>query len=131
VAARRKVCAVPKVLVVEDDLGIQLLLAETLRSGGHEPVTVGDGLEAAPAAREHRPAVVLLDIGLPGIDGFEVLEQLKGDDELRDIPVIMVTAWGEPELMQRALDLGALDYIRKPFAVEDLLDRVAAAVGAT
>ena len=119
----------PKVLVVEDDLGIQLLLGETLRTGGHEAVAVSDGLAVEAAAREHRPALILLDIGLPGMDGFEVLEQLKGDDELREIPVIMVTAWGEPELMQRALDLGALDYIRKPFGVDDLLDRVASATG--
>jgi DNA-binding response OmpR family regulator len=115
---------VARVLVVEDDLAIQLLISETLRSRGHEPFTASDGPSAAPAAREHRPDLVLLDIGLPGLDGFGVLEQLKRDDELRDIPVVIVTAWGEPDYMERALSLGALDYIRKPFNVDDLLDRV-------
>jgi DNA-binding response OmpR family regulator len=118
---------VRKVLVVEDDPAIQLLLTETLRSRGYEPRAVADGLEALPAASAMRPDIVLLDIGLPGIDGFEVLERLKADPELRDVPVIMVTAWGEPELMAKALDRGALDYVRKPFAVDDLLARVDAA----
>jgi DNA-binding response OmpR family regulator len=121
------VAPVARVLIVEDDLAIQLLMSEALRSRGHEPFAVSDGPSAAPAAREHQPDLVLLDIGLPGLDGFGVLEQLKDDDELRDIPVIMVTAWGEPELMPRALEAGAMDYLRKPFDLEDLLGKVAIA----
>ena len=120
-----------KVLVVEDDPMIQMLIRETLRSGGHQAITVSDGLAALPAAQEHRPALVLLDIGLPGIDGFEVLERLKADEELKSVPVVMVTAWGEPELMTRALETGAIDYVRKPFTVGDLLARVSAVLGGT
>lgn len=116
-----------RVLVVEDDLAIQLLITETLRSRGHEPFTADDGPSALPVAREHRPDLVLLDIGLPGLNGFDVLDQLKDDEELGDVPVIMVTAWGEPDYMERALHAGALAYIRKPFSVEELLDIVDAA----
>jgi DNA-binding response OmpR family regulator len=115
---------VPRVLVVEDDVAIQLLITETLRSRGYETATASDGPSAVPAALEHRPDLVLLDIGLPGFDGFEVLERLKADDTLCEVPVIMVTAWGEPDVMSRALDAGALDYVRKPFDLEDLLERV-------
>jgi two-component system cell cycle response regulator len=115
------------VLVVEDDMAIQMLLTETLRIRGYAPVAVGDGLAAHPAALEHRPDVVLLDIGLPGLDGFGVLELLKADDALRDVPVIMVTAWAEPELVRRALDRGAHDYVKKPFAIDELMARVDAA----
>ena len=117
----------PRVLVVEDDLAIQLLIAETLRTGGYETLTATSGEAGLATASEHRPHLVLLDIGLPGIDGFEVLEQLKADPELSEIPVIMVTAWAEPDFMERALEAGALDYVRKPFAVDDLLERVAIA----
>jgi DNA-binding response OmpR family regulator len=115
---------VPRVLVVEDDLAIQLLITETLRTRGYETATASDGPSALPAARQFQPDLVLLDIGLPGFDGFEVLERLKADEGLRDVPVIMVTAWGEPDVMSRALDAGALDYVRKPFDLEDLLERV-------
>ena len=114
----------PRVLVVEDDLAIQLLLTETLRSRGYETATAADGPAALPAALKHRPDLVLLDLGLPGFNGFEVLTRLKADETLRDVPVIMVTAWGEPDVMSRALAAGALDYIRKPFDLEDLLERV-------
>ena len=114
----------PRVLVVEDDLAIQLLITETLRTRGYDTATVAEGTAAVPTAREFSPDLVLLDIGLPGIDGFEVLDRLKADEDLRDVPVIMVTAWAEPEQMDRALRAGALDYVRKPFAVDDLLERV-------
>ncbi|MEA2387068.1 MAG: two-component system, OmpR family, response regulator RpaA [Thermoleophilaceae bacterium] len=114
----------PRVLVVEDDLAIQLLITETLRMRGYETATAADGPSALPAALEQRPDLVLLDIGLPGFDGFEVLARLKADETLRDVPVIMVTAWGEPDVMTQALEAGALDYVRKPFNVDDLLQRV-------
>ena len=117
----------PRVLVVEDDLAIQLLITETLRTRGYETATVSDGTSVVPTAREVAPDLVLLDIGLPGIDGYEVLDRLKADEDLRDVPVIMVTAWAEPEQMERAMQAGALDYVRKPFAVDDLLERVAIA----
>jgi CheY-like chemotaxis protein len=115
---------VPRVLVVEDDLAIQMLITETLRTRGYDTVTAADGPSGLAAAREHHPDLVLLDIGLPGMDGFEVLDHLKADEELRDVPVIMVTAWAEPEQMEQALEAGALDYVRKPFNIDDLLERV-------
>jgi two-component system cell cycle response regulator len=117
-----------KILIVEDDPAIRMLVKAVLEGDGHEVHEAADGLAALPAAREFRPDLVLLDIGLPGIDGFGVLDQLKGDAELREVPVMMVTAWAEPELVTRALDAGAYDYVRKPFDVGDLRRRVDAAL---
>ena len=116
-----------KVLVVEDDDGIRRLIREVLGARGYEVHEVADGLSALGAALAYRPDVVLLDIGLPGLDGFGVLEQLKDYAELARIPVLMVTAWAEPELVTKALDRGAHDYIRKPFDISELAARVDAA----
>jgi diguanylate cyclase (GGDEF)-like protein len=117
-----------KILVVEDDPSIRALIAAVLEGNGHEVVDVADGPSAVPTARRERPDVILLDIGLPGMDGFGVLGLLKDDHELRDVPVLMVTAWAEPELVARALDRGAHDYVRKPFATAELAARVDAAL---
>jgi diguanylate cyclase (GGDEF)-like protein len=117
-----------KILVVEDDPQIRMLIEAVLGANGHEVVGVGDGPSAVPTARRERPDVILLDVGLPGMDGFAVLGLLKDDEELRDVPVLMVTAWAEPELVARALDRGAHDYVRKPFGTAELAARVEAAL---
>lgn len=113
------------VLTVEDDPAIRTLIKSVLETQGHTVCEAADGLRAAPAARECAPDVILLDIGLPGQDGFQVLDELKADEKLRDIPVLMVTAWADPELVARAMDRGAAGYIRKPFDIGDLRDQVA------
>ncbi len=117
-----------KILIVEDDPAIRQLLKAVLEGAGHEVFEVGDGLSAHPTAREVRPDVVLCDIGLPGIDGFEVLGLLKDDADLKHIPVLMVTAWAEPVLVAKALDRGAHDYVKKPFDIAELSARVEAAL---
>ena len=117
-----------KIVVVEDDPSIRQLLRAVLEAAGHEVVEVIDGPTAVPTVRETMPDAVLLDIGLPGIDGFTVLGMLKDDEALRHIPVLMVTAWAEPVLVAKALDRGAHDYVRKPFDVAELSARVAAAI---
>jgi diguanylate cyclase (GGDEF)-like protein len=104
-----------------------MLVKTVLEDGGYDVSEATDGPSALPAARAARPDVVLLDVGLPGMDGFAVLEALKADDLVRETPVIMVTAWAEPELVARALDRGAHDYVRKPFDVGELKARVDAA----
>ncbi len=117
-----------KIVVVEDDPSIRQLLRAVLEAGGNEVIEVVDGPTAVPTIRDTMPDVVLLDIGLPGIDGFTVLGMLKDDDALRHIPVLMVTAWAEPVLVAKALDRGAHDYVRKPFDVAELSARVMAAI---
>jgi DNA-binding response OmpR family regulator len=117
-----------RVLVVEDDEAIRLLLQEALSSRGYEIFEAVDGLSAVPAALDCRPDAVLLDVGLPGMDGFAVLARLKEDEGLRDVPVLMVTAWADPVLVTKALDRGAADHLRKPFDLADLDRRLAAAL---
>jgi two-component system cell cycle response regulator len=116
------------VLIVEDDHTILRLVDAVLTGRGHQVVQVVDGPSALSTAQRVRPDAILLDIGLPGLDGFAVLTQLKEDPELRDVPVVMVTAWGEAEHVARALDRGAHDYVRKPFGNAELVARVEAAL---
>src|SRR3954470_7233152 len=117
-----------RVLIVEDDPSIRMLTRTVLEGHGYQIFEAEDGPSALPAARDARPDAILLDVGLPGIDGCGVLALLMEDAELLDVPVVMVTAWAEPELVAKAMDRGAHDYIRKPFDIADLAARVDAAV---
>ncbi|MDP8903983.1 MAG: response regulator [Chloroflexota bacterium] len=101
----------PNVLVIEDDQQAVALLREYLEPDGYEITSARDGVEGIAAARRHRPAAILLDVILPGPDGWEVLRRLKADEELRHIPVVMVTVVDEHGI---GLALGAVDYLVKP-----------------
>ncbi len=115
-------------LVVEDDAAIRALISAALQGEGCRVLEAPDGQTALATATDMRPDVVLLDIGLPDIDGLTVLHTLKSDEALRQIPVVMVTAWAEPDMVRQAMDRGAADYVCKPFAIDDLLARVDACV---
>lgn len=115
-----------KVLVVEDDPTLRLGLTKTLRSAGYAVLTAATGPEGIAAAVDHRPDAILLDVMLPGKNGFEVCEAIRRHDA--DVPVIMLTAKGEEEDRVRGLRLGADDYVVKPFGVSELLARVDAAL---
>jgi diguanylate cyclase (GGDEF)-like protein len=114
-------------LVVEDDPAIRALIVITLEQQGYDVTEAGDGLSALAAARANTPDVILLDIGLPDIDGLAVLKRLKDDVLLRKVPALMVTAWSEPDMIRLAMERGACDYVSKPFNVNDLAVRVDAA----
>ena len=117
-------------LIVEDDPVIRQLMTIALSGDGCEVLEAGDGMTGLTTAERERPDVILLDIGLPDVDGLTVLRTLKSDHQLRGIPVVMVTAWADPDMVRRALDRGANDYVCKPFAVTHLLERVDAVVEA-
>ncbi|MEA2169129.1 MAG: hypothetical protein QOF76_2429 [Solirubrobacteraceae bacterium] len=114
-------------LVVEDDPAIRALIRITLEHQGYTVTEAPDGLSALAAARAETPDVILLDIGLPDIDGLAVLKRLKDDVLLRKVPALMVTAWSEPDMIRLAMERGACDYVSKPFNVNDLATRVDAA----
>lgn len=116
------------VLVVEDDPHIRLLLTELLQARGLRVATLPDGERVLDAARSMRPAAIALDIGLPGRHGLLVLDDLKAEPDLAEIPVVMVTAWCDSDLVGRAMAGGAVDYIRKPFSNDDCVSRVMAAI---
>jgi two-component system, OmpR family, alkaline phosphatase synthesis response regulator PhoP len=114
------------VLVIEDDPTLRLGLTKTLRSEGFRVEVAKSGTEGLEAALSLRPDLVLLDVMLPGLNGFEICEELRRHDA--DLPIVMVTAKGEEQDRVRGLRLGADDYIVKPFGVAELCARVAAAL---
>ena len=114
----------PDVLVVEDDAAIRRGLVDALAFAGHSVRETGDGLEALALVEAAVPDLVLLDVMLPGADGFTVLSRLRA--HLPGLPVIMVTARGSEEDRVRGLRDGADDYVLKPFSARELLARVEA-----
>jgi len=116
---------VTRVLVVDDDPRLQRTLTIALRAHGNEVVTAADGRTAVQSVLEDAPDVVILDLGLPDLDGTEVLRRIRAASV---VPVIVLSARHESDDKIEALDLGADDYVTKPFGVEELLARVRVAV---
>ena len=114
------------ILIVEDDTDIQRLLAYNLRAAGYEVLTCEEGYEALTVAKQRLPDLILLDLMIPGLDGFEVCKELKRSAETRNIPVIILTARGEEVDRVVGLELGADDYLTKPFEPDELIARVKA-----
>ena len=116
---------------VEDEKNIRELLVYTLKSSGYEAKGLGNGKELKKALKEEIPELILLDIMLPGEDGYAVLEFLKGRSDTQDIPVIMVTAKEAEYDKVRGLEGGADDFITKPFGMMEFLARVKAVLRRT
>jgi DNA-binding response OmpR family regulator len=112
-----------RVLVVEDDEAIADVLRRTLRQEGHEVRSSVDGVDALRAAEEFVPDLVILDLGLPGLDGIEVCRRLRAES---DVPILMLTARTDLENRVEGLDSGADDYLAKPFERQELLARMRA-----
>jgi DNA-binding response OmpR family regulator len=112
-----------RVLIVEDDVDIADVLRRSLRNEGYEVRTSADGIEALDVAAGFVPDVVVLDLGLPGMDGVEVCRRLRSDG---DVPILMLTARSETEDRVTGLDSGADDYLVKPFERKELLARIRA-----
>lgn len=116
----------PRILVVEDEPDLQQVLDYNLRQAGHEVLAAKRGEEGLRLAREQKPDLVLLDLMLPDISGTQVCKQLKDGAATRAIPVIMLTARGEEIDRVVGFELGADDYVVKPFSVRELLLRIGA-----
>jgi two-component system phosphate regulon response regulator PhoB len=115
-----------RILLVDDEPDIVALVAYHLAKLGYRVATATSGAEALDAARRERPALVVLDLMLPDLSGFDVLERLRADETTRGVGVLMLTArGGEPDRI-RGLSLGADDYLAKPFSPQELVLRVAA-----
>jgi two-component system phosphate regulon response regulator PhoB len=115
-----------RILVIEDERDLQQVLAYNLRQAGHEVLTASGGQEGLRVAREQRPDLVLLDLMLPDLPGTEVCRTLKREPGTQDCAVVMVTAKGEEIDRVVGFELGADDYVVKPFSVRELLLRVQA-----
>ena len=112
-------------LVVDDTLENLRLLGNMLGEEGYEVRPVSSGRQALQAVEHDPPDLVLLDVNMPGMDGYEVCRQLRAKDALKDVPVIFLTAWTDRAYMVRAFEVGGADYVTKPFLFEEVLARVA------
>ena len=118
-----------RLLVVEDEPNILELLAASLRYAGFEVITAGAGTEAVQAAQRHRPDLIVLDVMLPDMDGFDVIRRLRGGGTR--IPVVFLTARDSTEDKIRGLTLGGDDYVTKPFSLEEVIARIRAVLRRT
>ncbi|MFA5117863.1 MAG: response regulator [Candidatus Omnitrophota bacterium] len=110
-----------KILIVDDEPDVIFFVKKQLEAQGYEIITASDGDEGLRKAREDNPGLILLDVVMPHRDGFSVLHELQLDDQTKNIPVIMLTAKAESKAVFQGQELGAVDYIIKPFDVQVLL----------
>ena len=112
------------VLVADDDDDILLLVTTRLRRDGFDVITAHDGEEALALVQERRPDVAVLDIGMPKLDGLEVLQRIRADETLKAMRVLLLTAKAQESDVRRGHDAGADAYVRKPFSPAELSARV-------
>ena len=115
----------PTILIVEDEPPIRRLLRTTLAAHDYRPIEAGTGAEALSAMRHHRPDLVLLDLGLPDIDGQALIGRIR---ELSPVPIVILSSRGDEAAKVAALDSGADDYVTKPFGADELMARLRAAL---
>jgi DNA-binding response OmpR family regulator len=113
-----------KLLIAEDERDIRELIAFTLRYAGHEVHQATNGEEALNMAKELIPDLILMDVRMPKMTGYEACRHMKAEEKLKNIPVVFLSAKGQETEIQTGLEVGAADYILKPFAPDQLIKRV-------
>lgn len=116
------------ILVADDDDDVRELIGFRLEHAGYEVVAAGDGEEALALAREHRPNLFVIDVMMPKLDGYELTQRLRATDGFGETPIMLLTASVEDAAVQRGIEVGATDHVRKPFSPKELLDRIGAAL---
>ncbi len=114
----------PLILIVDDEIGVRELLTDALRIAGLETIEAKDGMSALTALRKHKPDLLIIDVNMPIMDGFDLLERVR--EGKNNVPALMLTARADRSDVARGLRLGADDYVTKPFGLEELLLRVRA-----
>jgi two-component system OmpR family response regulator len=112
------------IMIVDDEAGVRELLRDTLKIAGFETVEADNGMSALTVLRSHKPDLIIIDINMPLMDGFELVERLRGTGDL--VPVLMLTARNDQQDISRGLRIGADDYVVTPFGLEELILRVKA-----
>jgi len=120
-----------KILIVDDDVDLRRALKIRLSANNYDTVQASDGYSAIAMAHKEQPSLILLDLGLPAGDGFEVLKRLQASDTLSDIPVIVLTARASEFNEQHTLNAGATAFFQKPANNQQLLDVIRIALGRT
>lgn len=113
-----------KILVVDDEEHIRSLLASGLAMNGHDVVTAADGLEGCEKAETEKPDVILLDVKMPRMDGWEACRRLRATPATRQVPILILTAFNQAEDCQKSIEAGANLFIAKPFHVREVLDAI-------
>jgi DNA-binding response OmpR family regulator len=113
-----------KILIAEDERDIRDLITFTLRFAGHEVVPTANGEEAVQAAFKEKPDLILLDVRMPRLTGYEACQQIKANQSTQDIPVIFLSAKGQESEVKTGLEAGADEYILKPFSPDQLTERI-------
>jgi DNA-binding response OmpR family regulator len=113
-----------KILVVDDETFIINLLRNGLTENGFEVITADNGFDGILAVEEQLPDCVITDIMMPRLTGLDFLKALKNNDVTKDIPVILISAMDEAEMVQQGLDMGAVDYITKPFKINEIVGKL-------
>ena len=112
------------VMVVDDEAGVRELLADALKLAGFEAITANDGMNALTVLRSHKPDLLIVDINMPLMDGFDFIQRIRENGD--NTPALMLTARGDKSDITRGLTLGADDYVTKPFGLEELILRIRA-----
>ena len=113
------------ILIIEDDRSLQSALVEVISQEGFEAISAFDGEEGLRKIAENKPDLILLDIILPKKDGYELLEDIKKDEKIRDIPVLILTNLEEADNVQKALDLGATTFmVKSDFSLKDIVQKI-------
>ena len=118
-----------KILVVDDEVYILHILDFSLGAEGFDVITANNGETAIAKAKQERPNLIVLDIMMPVLDGYETLKHLKADQDTKDIPVILLTAKGRDVDKRLGFEVGATDYIVKPFSPSRLIERIEEIIG--
>ncbi len=113
-----------KILIIDDEPDFIDMIQMRLEANGYDVVSAPDGIQGLEAAEEEKPNLILLDVMMPGWDGYETLRQLRKSPDARNIPVVMLTAKGESKSIFHAQDLGSADYLIKPCDAQELLSTV-------
>ena len=114
----------PKVLLIDDDPHLRKILSSVLHKNGYEVVIAEDGASGLRAAKRQRPDLIILDIIMPGMDGFEVAQRLHDDPTSSRIPIMVLTAYATPYGRKAAVDVGVDDFVTKPFGIDDIVTKV-------
>ena len=117
------------VLIIDDEIHIRRLISQMLELAGYQVLEAASGPEALRLIEQTRPDVITCDIFMPGMSGFDVLEALKSEPVTAEIPVIMLTALGQEKDTKRAMELGAADYVTKPFGTTKLAETIEQQLG--
>jgi CheY-like chemotaxis protein len=113
-----------KILVAEDEKDIRELIAFTLRYAGHEVISTSNGVEAYETARTIKPDLILMDVRMPRMDGYDACREIKGDSSTQNIPVVFLSAKGQAAEIETGYAAGAVEYMVKPFSPELLAQRI-------